>query len=329
MTLRPPARARASGARSGIARTSRDLPRRPLRRLPLALICLALLLGGCPRHGLLDDGTSISYGPSNGGKLIRPALLPERGEGFVVPERWATRGLRYGTDELVSLVVYAGREMARLSPGAELAVADLSLLRGGPSAWHHSHQTGRDVDLLFFVRESDGSPRVMRNMAGFDDDGVARVPSGRWDDGRTPEDESIRELRFDAERNWLLVRTLVENPIAPVQFLFISDPLKQLLIDHARALGEPEALIQRASYLLHQPGDSLPHNDHIHVRIYCAPSDRVHGCRDRGMLRWVKKDYKYDPVTRVTSAIARNAVATAAPTPMPAMFVLGAFPFRP
>lgn len=70
MTLRPPARARASGARSGIARTSRDLPRRPLRRLPLALICLALLLGGCPRHGLLDDGTSISYGPSNGGKLI-------------------------------------------------------------------------------------------------------------------------------------------------------------------------------------------------------------------------------------------------------------------
>lgn len=106
----------------------------------LSLAGLALLLAGCPRHGIIDDGTSISYGPSNHGKLMRPARLPSRGDGYWIPPRWSQRGLHYGTDELVALVVHVGRRLARDSPGARVGVADLSLLRGGPSAWH---QIGR------------------------------------------------------------------------------------------------------------------------------------------------------------------------------------------
>ena len=33
-----------------------------------------------------------------------------------------------------------------------------------------------------------------------------------------------------------------------------------------------------------QPGDSAPHNDHLHVRIYCPIEDRQFGCVDRGRL---------------------------------------------
>jgi penicillin-insensitive murein endopeptidase len=299
--------------------------------LSLALACLAplLALAGCPRHGVIDDGTSISYGPSNRGKLMRPARLPTNGEGYWMPPRWAQRGLRYGTDELIALLVDVGRRIERDSPGARVGVADLSPLRGGPSAWHRSHQTGRDVDLLFFATDASGAPVELTSMPLFDDAGVATLPSGAPDDPATPKDEATRTLRFDAARTWLLVRALLENPVAPVQYVFIADGLKQLLLDHARGAGEPEALIQQAAFLMQQPGDAAPHDDHMHVRILCAASDRVHGCNDRGALYWAKKGYKYDPAARVASAITQHAVAQAVPTPMPAMLVLGAFPFRP
>jgi hypothetical protein len=44
---------------------------------------------------------------------------------------------------------------------------------------------------------------------------------------------------------------------------------------------------------LHQPGDSAPHDDHLHLRIYCSQNDRPLGCVDRGPVRWWKKRYKY------------------------------------
>lgn len=297
--------------------------------LCLPFACALLALAACPRHGVVDDGTSISYGTSNRGKLMRPARLPDRGDGYFTPPRWAERGLRYGTDELIALLVHVGRRVHGENPGARVGVADLSPLRGGPSAWHRSHQTGRDVDLLFFATDARGAPVELTDMPVFDAGGVATLPSGVPDDPATPEDEAVHTLRFDAARTWLLVRALLENPVAPVQYVFISDALKQILLDHARAAGEPEALVQQAGFLLHQPGDSLPHDDHMHVRILCAASDRVHGCHDRGALHWAKKDYKYDPVARLAQGVAQNALAQAAPAPLPAMLVLGAFPFRP
>lgn len=290
------------------------------RRHAFWLITSWLLLAGCPHYGMVDDGTSISYGPSNQGKLVNPTRLPDRGEGYRTPARWATRGLRYGTDELVDLIIHAGRQMRADSPDAMLGVADLSPRRGGPSAWHRSHQTGRDADLLFFAVDANGAPVELDTMLSFDADGSAVLAPGM------PQE---RVIHFDVARNWLLVRALIDNPVAPVQFLFIADPLKQKLIDHARAMGEPDALIQRASFLLHQPSDSLPHDDHLHLRIFCAPSDRSAGCLDRGVLRWLKKDYKYDPVARLGAVVAANAVGTPMPASMPAMLALGVFPFRP
>jgi penicillin-insensitive murein endopeptidase len=99
------------------------------------------------------------------------------------------------------------------------------------------------------------------------------------------------------------------------------------LLDHARAIGEPDDLIIQAGFVLHQPGDSAPHDDHFHLRIYCAPTDRTAGCRDRGALRWTKKEYKYGQ--RRVQARAPAASETAIMASMPAMIVLGAFPFLP
>lgn len=288
-----------------------------------------VLLAGCPRYGLVDDGTSVSYGPSNRGKLVNPAQLPARGDGYVIPPRWARRGLNYGTDELVALIIHAGRSLAADSLGAELAVADLSRRRGGPSAWHRSHQTGRDVDLLFFATDDQGHPVRMESMPRFAADGTAVVAAGQAM-AQAPAGAASQTtvLRFDVDRNWRLIRALLQNPIAEVQYIFVYEPLKQLLIEHARASGEPDELIAQASFVLHQPGDSLPHDDHFHVRIYCSQSDRMMGCYDRGVLRWTKKFYKYGSQRAVHNA-APAAMRAALTTPMPAMMALGVFPFLP
>ena len=66
-------------------------------------------------------------------------------------------------------------------------------------------------------------------------------------------------------------------------------------IEYARDQDEDPSLVERADAILHQPGDSLPHDDHLHVRVFCAGDDRAFGCVDRGPVRWWKKRYKYMP----------------------------------
>lgn len=268
---------------------------------------------------MFDDGTSVSWGRTNGGRLVNARLLPRRGDGYWIPPRWADRGLNYGTDEMIRLLVYLGRRMSREYPGAELGVADISPERGGRSAWHGSHQSGLDVDLLFFEVDHRGRPVRSSAMLHYAEDGSVAVGDG-------PQSASAGVRYFDVERNWYLVRSVIENPIARVQYIFIFDPLRQMLLDHATAIGEPPDIVLEASYLLHQPGDSAPHDDHFHIRIFCANTDRMIGCRDRGNLRWTKKDRKYRDRPRTGGVPV--AVADLLSRRMPAMFSLTSLPFR-
>lgn len=281
-----------------------------------AAIASALVLAACSRHGLVIEEESVSWG-GRVGVLFEPVELPEEGVGYWVPPRWAERGLLYGTDELVSMVVYAGREVHRRLPGAVFGVADLSLSGGGPSRWHRSHQSGRDVDLIFLVQGGDGERVRVDRMHRYKADGAVRTESGL--------EPGAPQLYFDDRANWILVRALIDNPIAEVQWIFISDALKQRLLDYARAAGEPEELIQRAAYLLHQPTDSLAHDDHMHVRIYCPPSDLARGCRDFGVLRWVERDYKYErrverdgPADHLASRLSRPSRMLLSSSALPA-----------
>jgi len=277
------------------------------------------LAPACVGHGIIGDGTSVSYGPSQFGSVIGGVRLPERGVGYWTPPRWEKRGIRYGTDELVSMLVHMGRELDREKPGMVMSVADLSPERGGPSAWHRSHQTGRDVDLVFAIRDADGNPRLPDEMRRFNADGQSFVA------GKTPK-LTTPVYQFDDAANWLVIKALLENPIAEVQYVFISDDLKQRLLDHATATGERRELIERASYLLHQPSDSQPHDDHMHVRIYCSPTDRSLGCLDFGVMRWEKKDYKYEQ--RPARVAVPRRLARVLRAPIYTALALSALPFR-
>jgi penicillin-insensitive murein endopeptidase len=249
------------------------------------LLCVA----GCASIGPVNDGTSLAFGTTSQGMLIHGRRLPASGDGWMIPPLWSNRGNNFGTDELVGLIVRAARRVRQDSPGGPpLYVADLSPQLGGRSIWHRSHQTGRDADLMFFLLDTNDKPQpVPWGMWLLDDDGKTRKVDKHGNALAQP------RLHLDVDREWLLVRALLSDPAVDVQYLFISEGLKKLLLDHAEEIHEPTDLIERARAVLHQPVGSLPHDDHLHLRIYCPASDRALGCRDVGPLRWFKKSWKY------------------------------------
>lgn len=235
-------------------------------------LCAALLIlsAACAELGTLPDGTSVSVGKPSNGYLADAKRLPDSGEGFKTQEVWRTRGNRYGTDELLDLLTGVGRRMARQVRDVKLVVADLSSLRGGAAkAWHRSHQSGRDVDLVYYMRGPDGKPWEADAMRVFGPDAKAKDGSG---------------ISIDIPRTWMLVKAIVTAPEARVQWVFMFEPIAAKLVEHATQIGEPEALIARARKTLKQPGDSARHDDHLHVRVYCSDRDKLFGCIDIGPM---------------------------------------------
>jgi penicillin-insensitive murein endopeptidase len=233
-------------------------------------VAVLLLVAGCAELGVIGDGTSVSVGRASRGYLIDGARLPDRGDGYTTREVWLRRDNRYGTDELVDLVVGVARRMSSQVKDVKLVVGDLSGRGGGGGAeFHRSHQSGRDADLVYYMRGPDGKPFEPDAMHVFDATGKAKDGSG---------------LSIDVPRTWLLVKQVITAPEAPVQYIFMYEPIAKLLVEHAHAIGEPDAIIDRARRTLHQPGDSARHDDHMHVRVYCSAADKRLGCVDLGPL---------------------------------------------
>ena len=234
------------------------------------VVAVLALLAGCAELGVVGDGTSISVGRPSRGRIVDGVRLPTSGEGFFTREVWATRGQRYGTEELVDLLVAVSRRVAAASGGTRLVVADLSGKGGGPAyTWHRSHQSGRDVDLLYYMRDADGKPMEADEMRLFNGHGIARDGSG---------------ITIDVPTTWRLVKELLTAPEAAVQWVFMYDPIAAKLIAHAESIGEPAWLVERARKAVKQPGDSARHDDHMHVRVYCSQADRSYGCVDAGPM---------------------------------------------
>lgn len=248
------------------------------------VLVLACALGAsCAFDGLvIEDQSGFSRGPGRYGVLYEGTRLAPLGEGYWIPPTWSRRGLNYGVDEMASLLVYTGRALQLRDENMVLAIGDISRAIGGRSPWHRSHQTGRDVDLLFFVADTEGRLLVNDTMYRHNPDGSQRVGK-----------KEVPHVQFDVKANWLLVEALLDNPVAEVQYIFVQNDLRQMLLDHALDIGVGRGLVARAAEVMRQPGDSAPHDDHFHVRIYCPPSDRSAGCQDAGQMRWYKRDYKY------------------------------------
>lgn len=265
------------------------------RRSPAILIAASVVAtvggGGCASV-FAEDGTSASLGTTSEGALRDPVMLPISGDGYVVPAHWLPRNSNYGTEELVGLVARSTRLVDDQVPGGIAAIGDLSRRGGGASIEHKSHRSGRDADIFYYAVDEGGRPVVPGEaMLRFNAEGRAV----HWSPARGEKapNRPVPRHRFDTKRNWALVRALIEDPGAEVQWIFIQHNLAALLFREAVASGEDPAVLARAAYVLREPSDAEPHDDHMHVRIYCDARDRTFGCVDKGPVRWLKKAWKY------------------------------------
>ncbi len=195
--------------------------------------------------------------------------LPRTGEGF---RRYRPQGNAYwGQPELVSAVQrVAARVEERFPGGPELVLGDLSARHGGKIPRHNSHRSGRDIDLLWYVMTPAGRPRLNPGFIRVGADGLAQDPA------------SGDIFRLDVERQWFVIKELLQAPDIHIQWMFCSQAIEALLIEYARAKGEPDELVWAAQNVMLQPADSLPHDDHIHLRISCTPETSVTGCAGGG-----------------------------------------------
>lgn len=219
----------------------------------------------------LAPNVTGSVGAPHHGVLTAAVELPLEGPGFV---RYRKLGTSYwGSPRLVKGLVNVAARVHAVAPGAPLVIGDLSARTGGKIPRHQSHRTGRDVDLPFFVTTPEGIPVQNPGFVNIGPDGLAGVEgTGKY-------------VRLDVEREWLLVKELLGEVGLDVQWMFCSRAVEALLVDYARARGEPPALVWRAETVLMEPGDSLAHDDHIHLRIACSPEETLLGCEGGGP-RW-------------------------------------------
>ena len=216
----------------------------------------------------LGPNLAGSVGVPHNGVQTGALELPVRGAGFVRYRRHSPN--YWGRPRLVSGLMGIARSMGELRPGTpRLVVGDLSARHGGKIPGHNSHRTGRDVDLLFYVTTPAGAPLQNPGFIRIGGDGLGQIAEGEF-------------VRLDVERQWLLIKLLLASPELGVQFMFISREIEALIIDYARSRGDDLMTIWQAETVMLEPTDSLPHDDHIHLRVACTPDEAVSGCTGGG-----------------------------------------------
>jgi hypothetical protein len=142
-----------------------------------------------------------------------------------------------------------------------------------------------------------------RAMLRFAPDGSAKAWSPPVRDQKIA--DPIPVVRFDARRNWALVRAMLSDPTVEVQWIFVHRALAERMLREGTSSDDDPALVARAAALFHQPSDAQAHDDHMHIRLYCTADDRLLGCVDRGPQR---RKMETEPVARNSAPIRTAAL---------------------
>lgn len=209
---------------------------------------------GTPVEGHLVGGTPLPLVAP--GLMFNPAKNPEA---------------RHGTVELVGALLRAGANVDQRFPGSVVTIGDLSMPQGGDIPGHASHRSGRDVDVLFFLLDAKDSP-IAAKAIPLEPDGTGVD----YQDLSTADDDV--PVKLDVPRTWAFVEALVLDDGVSINRIFVVEHIRRILLDHAESIDAPLAARERFSDLTCQPG--FPHDDHMHIRIFCSAEDIALGCED-------------------------------------------------
>jgi penicillin-insensitive murein endopeptidase len=275
--------------------------------VPLASTTPSQSPGRAVRHGTVARVSSVgsalgpaalrfgrSLGSPTEGHLLGGAHVEPAAYLRVVPV-YEPGDARWGLEPLVSMIDRAARQVRRLFPEAITSVGHLSREGGGEIERHHSHESGRDADISFFVRSPGGKQLLASRFVQFRGDGAAPSWPGAF---------------FDDAKNWALVAAMVTDPEAHVTHVFVASPLRARLLAFAERAGAPAGVRLRAAEVLQQPHGALPHDDHFHVRIGCPP--HMSGCVENPAPRPLHPTSPF--ATRRRRGVPARGLVTPAPT---------------
>ncbi len=213
---------------------------------------------------------------------------------------------RWGLAQFVAMLERAARAVRKNYPDAVLAVGHLSRKGGGEIERHASHESGRDADLGFYVKDHLGRQARADHFVAFRGDGTAPSWPG---------------ARFDDERNWALLAAMLGDERVRISHIFVASPLRARLLAYAARIGAPSWLRSRAAEAMVQPRGALPHDDHFHVRIGCPSAmDRCVELptarrRARGPRAVASRGHGHAAHPSHAPVAAKPPVAQAAPSP--------------
>lgn len=211
----------------------------------------------------------VSLGAPHDGALRHAGRFPVRAVGLRSNPRRPNAAGDHATTETIGAVLRAAAAVDRRLPGSTLLVNDASLPGGGPIPHHGSHQNGRDVDVLFFLLDSDGAP--------FPSKGIPLDRRGRgFDFGDLEDPADDVPVTLDVARTWAFLEALAREPL--LQRVFVAEHLRAVLVRHGRRAGADRDALARVEAVTCQPG--TPHDDHLHLRFFCTAEDVAAGCVD-------------------------------------------------
>ncbi len=199
---------------------------------------------------------SLTVGYPNSGFQLRAKRL-RKSSALTIKE--SSRARAYGHPALVLMLQRSAKQLTDAVPGSVMLVGDLSSKDGGKLSGHVSHQSGRDADVGFYLKDGKGRSFLAKDFVAFNPDGRAKDRS---------------DVYFDDWRNWLLVQAWVKDSRAGLSHVFVAAWLKRRLLAYAADKPAFRKYVPQATVLLKQPEDAAAHDDHFHVRISCPEIQR-------------------------------------------------------
>jgi len=195
----------------------------------------------------LPESNSESIGSPNRGKLIHGLRLTPHA-GYVIRDR----DRAWGTLETITNLRAAFSRVTRRYPKApQVMVHDISRSSGGWMDGHRSHQSGRDVDIAYYLKKCEERLCRFHRIGG---------------------------AQLDLERQWALLEYWLRHGM--VEAIFIDYKIQKYLYRYAKKRGASrEELFEWFQYPRGRDDPSgvirhFPkHDDHIHVRFVCHETD--------------------------------------------------------
>lgn len=195
------------------------------------------------------------------------------------------RGIAYGTTEFINLLTHVSKKMQKKFPHTIMYLGNLGLREGGDIPYSVSHNSGRDGDIGFYLKDEQGKFANPMHLHKINRNFQSR--------------EAGPKYTFDIEKNAALIETLLTQEVAPLQFIFVARHLRTAIRKELATRPNAEDLLVRFDAVVNELAS---HDDHFHIRIYCSNDDICAGCVDKSIVHeWIS-----DPVAKQEACISKH-----------------------